>query len=308
MKESEWIAMFASVFGLRAWEADAEACPPAAGVPCVSVDSFSEAEDGLAANAPEEAGMWMAQGACADVLACGARPQWLLSAWLIEEARGIDFYRRVSVGVQRVLAHYGARCLGGDIGMAAQWCWMATVGGSTAAPVRRVASRRVPFALYASGPLGAANLALASRRPQPVHPLREPVPSEALFATDTSGGCFDALENFRRVNRGLRLRLDCAAALGALAASALSGVPSEVLLLGGAGESELLYALPTETPPPLGALRIGEGDFTDAAECEITFRTLDGRLGRFAPPPDYRALPPKAWHAATLKAYQEMLR
>lgn len=52
----------------------------------------------------------------------------------------------------------------------------------------RVASQRIDFDLYATGFLGAANAAVFLVRALPEPKLRAPVPSSAIFATDTSGG------------------------------------------------------------------------------------------------------------------------
>jgi len=199
MNEHQVIQAFAKIHGLQPHRADAERF----GGMLFSVDSFSEHEDFFANTPPEDIGHDLAVGACTDLLACGVRPEGLFQAWNLDDAHPQSYYEAVARGIEAVLAHYGARCIGGDVGGASPWCWTATVvahcpptGGVT-----RVAVRREPFELYASGRFGAANLAVFGGQPMPRFALREPVPADALFATDSSGGFFDALENFRRVNR-----------------------------------------------------------------------------------------------------------
>ena len=299
MNEQAFIEALARVHGTRAFEADAEVVPFEGTNLLVSVDSFSEREDFLSGLEPEVVGRVMAYGACADVLACGAKPEFLVQAWNVDSAHGDDFYMRVATGVQQVVAHYGAKVVGGDVGTAREWCWTATVFASCEAPVRRVASRREGFDLYTTGALGAANAAAFLGRPIPEPQLRAPVPSSALFATDTSGGLFDALENFRRVNSGMWLEVDVNRAVAPDVVKSLpEGVKPGWALVGGVGEYELLFAVPSGTCVA-DAVKIGCGGFVSSGACE--FRIVSGgKAGRMtSPPPDYRAIAPSEWFKAT---------
>lgn len=165
--------------------------------------------------------------------------------------------------------------------------------GHARQPVRRVASRCVDFDLYASDPLGAANAAVALGRPLPIPVRREPVPSEALFATDSSGGLFDALENFRRVNAGLWMEVDCDCAVAREVVAALPpGVEPGWTLVGGVGEYALIFAVPTGTAVR-GGIQIGRGGFcSESAAPEIRLK-MHGHMGRMkASPPDWRQVKP----------------
>lgn len=299
MNEHQVIQAFAKIHGLQTHRADAERF----GGMLFSVDSFSEHEDFFANTPPEDIGHDLAVGACTDLLACGVRPEGLFQAWNLDDAHPQSYYEAVARGIEAVLAHYGARCIGGDVGGASPWCWTATVvarcpptGGVT-----RIAARREPFELYASGRFGAANLAVFGGQPMPRFALREPVPADALFATDSSGGFFDALENFRRVNTGMRLRLELSSVLP-------QGVPPQVdpmlTLVGGVGEYELLYAVPAGMAVP--GIRIGEGDFIDATENDFSWSCGDMAGAMSAPPPDYRGLAPEAWLPSTIQYLKEM--
>jgi thiamine monophosphate kinase len=154
--------------------------------------------------------------------------------------------------------------------------------------------------LYATGFLGAANVAAFLGRPVPEPALRDPVPGNALFATDTSGGLFDALENFRRVNPGVWLELDAERAVSPEVARSLPpGVEKGWALVGGVGEYELLFAVPRGVRVD-GAIRVGRGGFGDPArggEVRVVCGAKTGRL--VAPPPDYRALPRENWLTET---------
>ena len=300
------IEVFSRIHGTRPFGADAEVVPFEGTNLLVSTDSFSEREDFLFGLEPEAMGRVMAYGAIADILACGAKPDFLIQAWNIDDSHDERFYERVAQGIQQVVSHYGAKVIGGDIGSAKEWCWTATVFASCKTPVRRVASQRVDFDLYATGFLGAANVAAFLGRPVPEPALRAPVPGNALFATDTSGGLFDALENFRRVNPGVWLELDTERAVSPeIARSLPPGVEKGWALVGGVGEYELLFAVPTGMTVA-DAVKIGRGGFAAQGECD--FRIMyGGKIGHMStPPPDYRAIKPQDWLGATAEYWASM--
>ena len=306
MQEQKLIEVFSRIHGTRPFGADAEVVPFEGTNLLVSTDSFSEREDFLFGLEPEDMGSVMAYGAIADILACGAKPEFLIQAWNIDDSHDERFYERVAHGVQHVVSHYGAKVIGGDIGSAKEWCWTATVFASCKTPVRRVASQRVDFDLFVSGPLGAANVAAFLGRSVPEPALRDPVPGNALFATDTSGGLFDALENFRRVNPGVCLELDAERAVSPeIARSLPPGVEKGWALVGGVGEYELLFAVPTGMTVA-DAVKIGRGGFAAQSECD--FRIIyGGKIGRMStPPPDYRAIKPQDLLGATAEYWASM--
>ncbi len=308
MQEQKLIEVFSRIHGTRPFGADAEVVPFDGTNLLVSTDSFSEREDFLSGLEPEAMGRVMAYGAIADILACGAKPDFLVQAWNIDDSHDERFYERVAQGVQQVVSHYGAKVVGGDIGSAKEWCWTATVFASSKTPVRRIASRRVDFDLYATGPFGTANVATFLGRSVPEPALRDPVPGNALFATDTSGGLFDALENFRRVNPGVWLELDAERAVSPeIARSLPPGVERGWALVGGVGEYELVFAVPAGTLVT-DAVKIGRGGFAAQGACD--FRIMyGGKIGRMStPPPDYRAIPRENWLAETASYWTSLWR
>lgn len=294
MNESDIIRDFARIHNLTPYLADAEAF----GGTLYSVDSFSESEDFFAGTRPEVIGWNMAVGACGDLLACGARPEFLLQAWGVDEAYSMDYYAKIASGVEKAIGYYGAKCIGGDVGKSVPWSWTATVcAPAPERPVRRVASNREPFDLYVSGGLGDVNFAVWHGGELPRLELRAPAPEYALFGTDTSGGFFDALENFRRVNPGLSLnlgRIPLADGIGGLP------FPDEFLLIGGAGEYELVYAVPHGMKAD--GILIGRGDFSGSG---IRFPS-GGEMKN--PPPDYRNLAEEDWLPATEQYYWEVFK
>ena len=300
MNEPTFIETLSRVHGTRPFGADAEVVPFGGTNLLVSTDSFSEREDFLLGLDPESMGRVMAYGAIADILACGANPEFLVQAWNMDESHDERFYERVAQGVQQVVSHYGAKVVGGDVGSAKEWCWTATVFATSQTPVRRVASQREDFDLYATGLFGAANVAAFLGRPIPEPSLRDPVPRNALFATDASGGLFDALENFRRVNAGILIEVDVERALAPGIAYGLpAGVEPGWALVGGVGEYELLFAVPHGERVE-GAILVGRGGFGDF-EHDGSVRVVCGsRTGHMvSPPPDYRAISRENWLDAT---------
>lgn len=309
MCEDEFIRLFAEVHGTTPYSADAEIVKTADGFELFSIDGFSEDEDLFEHTPPERIGRNMAQAACSDLLACGVKPELLLQSWNIDDAKEPEYYRAIADGIENVLRHYGAKCIGGDIGCSRPWNWTATVRGRSATPpVMRIASKRIPFDLYLSGPLGEANLAAFLQESMPEFKRRDPVPPETLFATDTSGGLFDAMENFRRVNPGLRLRF---AFIEAISLTVFERWPKGFdplwALIGGAGEYELLYAVPRGFPAD--GIRIGEGEFADCRETELLLLVEGKAIGRVrCSPPDFRALPREEWEQATKTYHYELFR
>ena len=301
MLEREYIEMFAGIHGLTPFAADAEHF----GNRAVSMDSFSETEDFFTHTPPEIIGHDLAAAACSDLLACGVRPEILIQSWNIDDTKPMEYYGKIASGIESVLRHFGARCIGGDLGCSRPWNWTAAVSAECVSPVTRKAKRREPFDLYISGPMGKANLAVLTDEPMPEFPLREPVPSESLFATDTSGGFFDALENFRRVNNGMNLFFDAGKVLS-------PDIPQSTdldrisFLIGGVGEYELVYAVPRGMPVP--GIKIGEGEFTSKEENSFCWGRDGQRTGRMEnPPPDYRNIRPDEWVTATMNYLREVM-
>ena len=302
MRENEYITMFSGIHGTAPFAADAERF----GNRIVSMDSFSETEDFFTHTPPETIGNNLAAAACSDLLACGIRPEFLIQSWNIDDSKGIEYYREIAQGIEKVLHHYGAKCIGGDLGSTRPWQWTAPVGAECASPVTRIARIREPFDLYISGPMGLANLAVMQNAAMPEIPLRDPVPREALFATDTSGGFFDALENFRRVNTGMKLFFDTEKVIAPEILRSTE-FDSVLFLIGGVGEYELVYAVPQGISA--SGIKIGKGEFAPCEENAFYLNRHGQCVGQMkSPPPDYRNIPPEDWFAVTADYLREMTK
>lgn len=291
MNESKMIHALSAIHGTRPFAADGEIF----GDMIFTMDSFSPDEDFFNFTPPGIIGHNMAAAVISDLLACGIKGEFLINSWNIDSALPQSFYEECACGIEKVLRHYGLSCIGGDLGSASPWLWSAAAGGKITipAPVRRIASAKVPFDLYATGSFGDANHAAFFKRPMPEIELRPPVPQEALFATDSSGGFLDAIENFRRVNPDLTLRLE----YFPIAAAEPLPFPKEFLLIGGVGEYELLYALPKGMKS--SDILIGHGDFSGSGVILPNGKPLTQA------PPDYRETPPEKWLEATENFYRE---
>ena len=292
MNEFRMINALAAIHKTTPFGADAEVF----GDLLLTMDSFSEKEDFFSVTPPERIGHNMAAAVLSDLLACGIRGEFLINCWNMDEKHPSGFYEKCAQGIEEVLQHCQVRCIGGDLGTSPDWLWTATAGGKLppdTAPVRRIASQKIPFDLYVTGPLGDANYSAFYKRPMPEIELRSPVPAGALFATDTSGGFADALENFRRVNPDLTIFLENIpiSPVGELP------FPKEFLLIGGVGEYELLYALPAGMES--SDILIGHGDFSNQG---IHFPK--GKV-MTQPPPDYREIAPEKYIEATAQYHKE---
>lgn len=291
------------------YEADAEIIRRNGRFLVFSMDGFSESEDFFRHTAPYRTGRNMAIAAAGDLLACGVVPYGLLQQWDLDPARDPHFYEQAADGIESVLRECGAFCLGGDTGSAAPWRYGALFFAETErTPVTRKIREKRPFHLWLSGTVGDANAACFRNREMPEFELRLDaarwIADHALCATDTSGGLFDALENFRRVNPDVRFELDLDRIPYAPEVSALP-CPPEFALIGGCGEYELLFTQPEECGEPAGAVCIGCGSFS--AEPGVFFRKNGSRYGRMKnPPPDYRTVSPDQYLSVTETCFKEI--
>ena len=293
MNEQSIIEKIAGIHGTVPFCSDAEPF----GKMLYSMDSFSKTEDFFEHTSPEIIGHNMAAAACSDLLASGIKPEFLIQTWNVDDAEPEAFYLQAARGIESVLNHYGAKCIGGDMGCSSPWSWTATVGGTAqSAPIQRKTDNKIPFDLYLSGGVGDANIAAFFHREMPKIELREPVPAYALLATDTSGGFMDALENFRRLDPLFSVEIETIP----YAEHEPLPFPEEFLLIGGVGEYELLYAVPAGMPAD--GIRIGKGDFSGSV-----IRFMNGGIMK-SPPPDYRGIEPQQWLAATEQYYREVFR
>lgn len=321
MTEDQLVSLFSGIHSRSprqvnaSWESDAEIVEALDHFLLFSTDSFSEREDFFSQTPPERIGRNMAWSVLADTLVCGISPRFLLSSWGSEAGQDPEWLSDVSRGIESTLAHFGVSLLGGDLGSSANWHWTGTVfGWSSELPVMRKAQNREPFRLCVTGTLGDANAAAFMGGPQPEFEWREPVPLQALMASDTSGGFLDALENLRRVNPELSLTVELEKIPFAVD---LPQIPQEFQLIGGVGEYEFVFALPENVPLPKDARVVGFGDFSgdriqaagnagQTAEIGVRFTRNGKPAGRMrTAPPDYRSVRQEEYFAVTQAYFQE---
>lgn len=217
---------------------------------CLTMDEFSPEED-LFSGKPEALGCNLAVATLSDLLACGAEPKFFMQALALPERGAARFADGLSAGLSKVLAAAGCSLCGGDLGRAPAWRFTGFAMGPAAdRPVGRDLPRG-DYELWVTGSLGDANLAALRGLPTPRFELRlresRALRSRAAACIDTSGGLADALWALRRRNPHFRFELDLAAvpfAPGVQNYAVTAGLPPGAFLLGGAGEYELLFALP----------------------------------------------------------------
>ncbi|MDD2804331.1 MAG: AIR synthase related protein [Elusimicrobiales bacterium] len=264
---------------------------------CLTMDEFSPEEDHFS-GPPEALGWNLAVATLSDLLACGAQPEFFMQA-LVLPARGAEsFARGFSSGLRKVLAAAGCSLCGGDLGRAKTWRYTGFAMGP--APRSPVGHDLPPgdYSLWVTGRLGDANLAALKGLPTPRFELRlaesRALRAHAAACVDTSGGLADALWLLRRRNPRFRFEIDLPAvpfAPGVERAAAAAGLHAGAFLLGGAGEYELLFALPAGLGPAAasrmqsaGAARIGRA--RAGRKPGVYFAASGGALAEMkAPPP-----------------------
>ena len=267
----------------------------------ITIDEFTPHEDCFTAEDPARLGRNLATAVASDLLAAGATPRFFLSSLSLPRDVDRDWLDGLTRGLAAALTEMECGHCGGDLGTADPWRFNGVALGPivSAKPL----THRVPdgpHALCVTGTLGDLNLAAFLDAPTPAIELR--MLEAALIrrigtaCIDTSGGFFDALWLLHTRNPTRRFAVDRAAlplAAGVAEATAAARLPAETVLLGGAGEYELLFAVPSER---LAAARAefaaaGISVIGEIAEGpgEIVVRSpgREQRIGE--PPPDPRA-------------------
>ncbi|MBP7275382.1 MAG: hypothetical protein KBA51_04180 [Kiritimatiellae bacterium] len=218
----------------------------------MTMDEFTPEDDHFTAADPMRLGRNLAAATLSDLFAAGAIPRFFLSALALPRGVKSEFADGLAAGLSAALAEAGCALCGGDLGTADVWRFTGFAMGPVASA--RPLSRRVPAepqALCVTGAFGDLNMAVLSGSPTPAIELRVAeaalIRAHATACIDTSGGFMDALWLMHEQSPGLRFAVDVdrlPLAPDARAFAARSGVPAEAVLLGGAGEYELLFTVP----------------------------------------------------------------
>lgn len=228
----------------------------------VTTDEFSS-EDLFREHNASTLGWNIAVASLSDIYAAGGKPFQLTHAVKVPPHWDESYIRSFSRGVAEVLEKTGTGFLGGDLSAGAEWSYTATVLGKPPAfPLLRTGIQSGDR-IYISGKLGAGNFeaALQLYKDHPLlGPLSRIIPNRfplrdkesclllpwAAACIDTSDGVFSSLNTLADLN-GLGFTVENLAIKSFPATlSRLVRKPDLLLFLGGAGEYELLAAIPKD--------------------------------------------------------------
>lgn len=275
----------------------------------ITIDEHTPGEDRFSSEDPAALGRNLIAATLSDLLAAGAEPRFFLSSLGLPRKPRKGFVDRLTTGMSAALAEANCALCGGDLGVADPWRFTGFAMGpvTAAGPL----TRRVPAATQAlciTGTLGDMNLAAFLGAPTPAIELRMPeaafIRKYATACIDTSGGFFDALWLLHEQSPGRRFFVERNAipfASSARQFAASSEVPAEAVLLGGAGEYELLFTLPAAMLNRLrlemGALGISVIGSVTEGKSEIVLRSGTRQRRISSPPPCPRSAANAEAHA-----------
>jgi len=287
----------------------------------MTIDTFTPEEDLFTSDDPVKLGRNLATATLSDLLAAGIEPRFFLSSLSLPRTGDPRLGDGLTTGIAEILSE--ARCLhcGGDLGTADPWCFTGFAMGPVTAP--KPLTHHVPddpHVLCVTGTLGDLNLSAFLGTPTPVIELRlreaERVRRCGTACIDTSGGLLDAVWLLHRQNPGLRFTVDLEAvplADGTRSFIERTKTPLEALLLGGAGEHELLFTLPAINLPmlhhELTAAGIAVIGAVTPGNSEIVLQRGKHERRMDMPPPCPREAASAQEHAqAVMKMAQELSR
>ncbi|MDP2924463.1 MAG: AIR synthase related protein [Candidatus Omnitrophota bacterium] len=243
----------------KCFESDAEVISFADKRLLFTIDEFSS-EDMFRDNDPYFLGWNVAAGGISDISACAGIPLFYGHAMVVSTAWNKDFIKKFTQGVADVLKKTDTAFIGGDFGKAKDWRCTAVVIGKAGNKLLSRKGAAVGDKIYLSGKIGLGNLEAAfkfyshdkrlkivSTIVKSKFPLRLKesvfISDYATCCIDTSDGVFNALNILAEINSiGYEIRDLPYIDIGSFGASAIS-LPKELLLLGEAGEYELLFTI-----------------------------------------------------------------
>ena len=220
----------------------------------LSMDDFSPEEDLFTSEDPVLLGENLIVATLSDLLAASIEPRFFLQSVSFSRTTEKEFINGLMEGIRTTLDQAGCFMCGGDIGTADPWRFC----GLGIGPVisNKPLTHRMPMeshTLWVTGSLGDANLAALQKTATPPFELRlkeaEKIRKIATACIDTSGGFFDAIWILNEQNPHVQFEIDLKnipLAEGIAEVSSKLGFPPESALLGGAGEYELLFAVPAD--------------------------------------------------------------
>lgn len=278
----------------------------------MSIDEFTPDEDLFTAGDPARLGRNLATATVSDLLAAGGLPRFFMSSLALPHAVDPAWMEQLAGGLAAVLAELSCAHCGGDLGRADPWRFNGVVTGPIADG--KPLTHRIPEspqALCVTGTLGDFNLAAFRGTPTPAIELR--TREAALIrrigtaCVDTSGGFLDALWLLHRQNPGHRFLVDGPSlpyAAGVLPFATAASIPAEATLIGGAGEYELLFTIPSAYRAAHSA-ELAVAGITVVGEAEpgngaVRLRTGGRERPVTGPPPDPRTAASAREHARSV--------
>ena len=263
----------------------------------MTMDEFSAGEDLFSAGDASGLGANLVTATLSDLFAAGVEPAAFMHAVSLPGDVSSEFVDEFAEGVAGVLRRAGCSLCGGDVGRSEAWRYCGFAMGPVTAP--RPITRELPdeaVTLWVTGRLGDANLAAVRGGETPAFELRaeeaEVIRKHAVACIDSSGGFLDAVWTLHSLREGLCIDVDLSRvplADGVVAGCEALGVAREAVLLGGAGEYELLCAVSEASD---AGLRLRDAGLTCVGRAEATgdagvvLQRRDGRRVRMmdAPP------------------------
>jgi len=292
----------------QAFESDAEILLFGDELWAVTTDDFSPEEDLFPSDDLHLLGWNLTVATLSDLLAVGADPRFFIHA-LCQPKSAEQILEGLAVGVSEALKQAECFLIGGDLGVAPTWRFCGTALGKikSGRPLPRVLSAN-PQTLWVTGAFGDASIAALTGSAMPRFELRidemRRIRELATACTDTSGGLFRSFWDLLAVSPGCAIELNKDAlplATGVREILTSMKIAPEAALLSGAGEYELLFALPEGETADDVATCIG---------CVVPSKCNEVRIGRAtmsAPPPDPRSVPDVETHIKEVIAVSEKL-
>ncbi|MBU4251799.1 MAG: thiamine-monophosphate kinase [Candidatus Omnitrophica bacterium] len=224
-----------------------------------TIDEFSS-EDMFRDSDPYSLGWNVAAGGISDISACAGIPLFYGHAMVVSTAWNKDYIKKFTQGIADVLKEIDTAFIGGDFGKAKDWHYTAAVIGKAGNKLLSRKGAAVGDGIYLSGKIGLGNLEaalkfyshdkrlkIASNIFKCRFPLRLKesafVSEYATCCTDTSDGVFNSLNILSEINGiGYEIKDLPYVDIGSFGAVVMS-LPKELLLLGEAGEYELLFTV-----------------------------------------------------------------
>lgn len=260
-----------------------------------SMDDFSPEEDLFTNENPLRLGSNLVVATLSDLLAAGVEAKFFMQSLSLPVTLDNEFLEGLMEGIRGSLESAGCFMCGGDMGRADPWRYCGLAMGPVIS--KKPLTHRFPIEsqnLWVTGLLGDANIAALQKTATPQFELRlkeaEIIRKFATACIDTSGGFFDAVWILNEQNPHMQFEIDLNSIPFAGEIEKVSsklGLPPESALLGGAGEYELLFAVPDDQAEEellsAGMTQVGTARMKDDKGVKLQCR--DGSVKTMMQPP-----------------------